>query len=127
MAEQNKPSLAGFGLAEAIKTGNQYRQACCQERLNTSKISVRVLAGLYRAISAERLSQLACEDTLEEMIARYQDKGATSLKRRFPTGEAAFKWVRRLGLVTTDGPDETCRVPIPSMATFVEEKRRALS
>ena len=86
-----------------------------------------MLASLYRAISAERLSKLACEDTLEEMIARYQDKGATSLKRRFPTGEAAFEWVRRLGLVTTDGPDETCRVPIPSMATFVEEKCRALS
>ena len=127
LAEQDKPSLAGFGLAEAIKTGNEYRQAYYQERLNTSKIPIRVLAALYRAISAERLSQLACEDTLEEMIARYQDKGATSLKRRFPTGEAAFEWVRRLGLVTTDGPDETCRVPIPSMAAFVEEKRRALS
>ena len=127
LAKQDRPSLADFRLVDAIRTGSEYRQAYYQERLNTSKMPIPVLADLYRAIRAEHLSQLACEDTLEEIIARYQDKGATSLKRRFPTGEEAFEWVRRLGLVTTDGPDETCRVPIPSMETFVEEKCRALN
>ncbi len=127
LAKQDQPSLVDFRLTDAIRAGNKYRQAYYQERLNTSKIPIPILADLYRAIRAECLSQLACEDTLEEIIARYQDKGATSLKRRFSTGEKAFEWVRRLGLVTTDGPDETCRVPIPSMEAFVEEKSRALS
>ncbi len=127
LAKQDLPSVTDVCLTDAIEAGHKYRQAYYQERLNTSKIPIRVLAEVYQAIRAERLSQLACEDTLEEIIAGYQGKGATSLKRRFPTGEEAFEWVRRLGLVTTDGPDETCRVPIPSMDTFVEEKCRAPS
>lgn len=124
LIEQDEPSLVGLNLAGTISAGNEYRQAYYQERLNTSKIPVPVLADLYRAIKAKDLSQLACEDTLEEIIAGYQDKGSTSLQRRFSTGEEAFEWVRRLGLVTTDGPDETCRVPVPSMESFVEEKCR---
>ncbi len=127
LAKQDVPSFTDVCLTDAIEAGHKSRRAYYQERLNTSKIPIPVLADLYRTIRAERLSQLACEDTLEEIIVRYQDKSAASLKRRFPTGEEAFEWVRRLGLVTTDGPDETCRVPIPSMDTFVEEKCRALS
>ena len=123
---QEKPALKHLQVGDAIKRGNRYRQEYYQERVNTSKFPVSVLAGLYQAIQSDPpLSQLECEGTLEQLIANHRGVDALPLQRRFPTGEEAFEVVRRLGLVTTDGPDETCRVPIPSMEAFIKEKARA--
>lgn len=126
LKQQDKPSLKHLPLEHAIERGNGYRQEYYQERVNTSKFPVSILDALYQAIQSDPpLSQLECEGTLEQLITNHQGVGALPLQRRFPTGEAAFEVVRRLGLVTTDGADETCRVPIPSMEAFVREKARA--
>ncbi|MCY4200031.1 MAG: ATP-binding protein [Gammaproteobacteria bacterium] len=124
LIEQSSPDFSQVDLDVMLARGHQLRERYYENRLVLSELPTSIIAHLYRQMQARPLHRNACEDVLEAAIHGQTYPGHMALQRRFPTGKDAFETVLRAGLLTLHG-FEPCRIPIPSMETFVLGKAGA--
>ena len=121
LLEQGTPSFLELDIDNVLERGDRLRQSYYENRLVSSELPARIVADLYADMDSRALTRDACEDILEQAIQGYGESGAVALRRRFPTGKVAFEKILGAGLLTVQG-NASCRIPIPSMETFVLEK-----
>ncbi len=121
---QSSPDFSALDIDAVLARGNGFRQSYYENRLASSELPAGIIAHLYREMNAHPLHRDACEDVLELAIQNQRQTGHIALQRKFPTGKDAFENALRAGLLTVQG-NEPCRIPIPSLETFVFEKADA--
>ena len=120
LIEQATPDFSCLDQSAVIERGHVLRREYYEERLVASELPAHILAGLYRKFHDSSLSSNDCADVLEAEIER---SDSSTLKRRFATGEDALDQSLRAGVLALN-ENNTCAIPIPSLADFMFERAR---